>query len=117
MKKKIKKSENYLERVPMRAPHLNWRKDEKGNVTLEIENKGAFNRMAQMLLKKPKISYIHLDESGSFIWFKIDGEKNVIALGRDLEEKFGEKAYPLYERLAKYLRILESYGFIVWKNI
>ena len=33
--------------------------------------------MAQKLLKKPKISYIHLDERGSFIWLKIDGEKMV----------------------------------------
>jgi len=31
-----------------------------------------------------------------------------------LEEEFGEKAYPLYERIAKYFQILESYGFITW---
>ena len=34
----------------------------------------------------------------------------------ELEEKFGEKANPLYERLAKYFQILESYHFIDWNN-
>ena len=32
-----------------------------------------------------------------------------------LKEKFGEKAEPLYPRLAKYFQILESYGFVTLK--
>ena len=56
--KKKKQNENYLERKPAKNPDINWTVDDKGVVTLEIENKGAFNRVAQKLLKKPKISYI-----------------------------------------------------------
>lgn len=107
-------SENYLERRPMRAPHLRWSHDEKGLVTLDIDNKGVFNRLAQLLLKKPKVSHIHLDEMGSFLWPLIDGETSIIDLGKSVDEHFGEKAHPLYERLAKYFQILESYGFIEW---
>lgn len=103
---------NYLDLVPHIAEGLVWKSDEENNVTLEIENKGLFNRIAQKVFKKPKISYIHLDEMGSFVWPLIDGEKDITELGKMVDEHFGEKAHPLYERLAKYFMILESYGFI-----
>lgn len=108
-------NENYLERVPVRGD-FKWSADAENKVTLEIENKGFFNRIAQKFFKKPKISYVHLDEMGSFVWPLVDGEKDIIEIGRFVEEHFGEKANPLYERLANYFRILESYGFIKWKK-
>ena len=113
-KKKQVISQNYLEKIPVRPEHLDW-STEDGIVTLHLENKGVFNRIAQVLLKKPKISHIHLDEMGSFIWPVIDGEKNLIELGKMVENHFGEKANPLYERLAKYFEVLDSYHFICWK--
>lgn len=109
--RKNKKAENYLDKKPMRREGISW-SEKDGSVTLEIENKGVFNRIAQKLLKKPKISYIHLDEMGSFIWPIIDGEKTVFELGGAVEERFGDDAKPLYERLVKYFQILESYNFI-----
>lgn len=113
MKQKL--NGNYLERKPKRNDAIAWTADEKGIVTLEIENKGVFNRIAQKLFKKPKISYVHLDENGSFIWTKLDGEKNLTEIGKEVDEHFGEAAHPLYERLAKFCQILESYGFITTK--
>ena len=68
---------NYLDLVPHIAEGLVWKSDEENNVTLEIENKGLFNRIAQKVFKKPKISYIHLDELGSFAWLLIDGKSTV----------------------------------------
>ena len=114
MKKKSKLviERNYLENHPHRSPSIRWNSDENGMVTLEIDNKGVFNRVAQKLFKKPKISYVHLDEMGSFVWPYIDGERDIIAIGELVKEHFGDKAEPLYERLAKYFKILESYGFI-----
>ncbi len=108
-------NENYLERVPHKKADLGWSADESGIVTLEIENKGIVNKVFQKLLKKPKISYIHLDETGSFVWQIIDGNRNIVELGKDVKNHFGEKAEPLYERLAKYFQILESYNFIEFK--
>ena len=107
------KSENYLERIPIRNGSISWSESD-GAVTFEIENKGIMNRIMQLLLKKPKISYVHLDEMGSFIWPIIDGEKDIIKIGEEVKAHFGEKAEPIYERLVSYFRILESYGFINW---
>ena len=103
--------ENYLEKKPVRGK-LSWDSDENGNVTLHVENKGAMNRIAQILFKKPKVSYIHLDETGNFIWPLLDGEKDIIEIGKAVKEHFGDKAEPLYERLSKYIQTLEGYGFI-----
>lgn len=103
--------QNLLEFIPQRKIE-NFSVDEKGAVTLEIENKGVFNRIAQKLFKKPKISFVHLDEMGSFIWPLIDGETNIMVLGEKVKEHFGEKCEPLYPRLGKFFQILESYNFI-----
>ncbi len=113
MKKQVTR-ENYLEKVPVKNPDIVWSADEAGIVTLEIENKGLANRIAQKLLKKPKTTYIHLDENGSFVWPLIDGERSILELGKAVDEHFGEAAHPLYERLAKYFQILDSYSFITW---
>ncbi len=112
----MKKEKNYLDNVPVRSEKIKWSMDEEGAVTLEIENKGIFNRIFQKLFKKPQISYIHLDETGSFVWPLIDGKSDITALGKLVDEKFGEKAQPLYERLAKFFQVLESYGFVSMKN-
>ena len=112
--KKTTKLENYLERKPIRAEEFRWTADGEGKVTLEIDNKGIMNRLCQKLFKKPPVSYVHLDEMGSFLWPKLTGEKNLIELGEEVKTEFGDAAEPLYERLAKYVQILESYRFIKW---
>ena len=109
--KNKKQQPNYLEMIPVRNPEIHWTTDEKGIVTLEIENKGVANRIAQKLLKKPTITYIHLDENGSFVWPLIDGKKTVLDIAQLVDAHFGETAKPLYERLVKFFQILESYHF------
>lgn len=106
---------NYLDLVPKIAEGLVWNSNEENIVTLEIENRGLFNRIAQKVFKKPKISYIHLDELGSYAWLLIDGESNVSQIAVPFKEHFGEKAEPLYEKLVKYFEILKSYNFITLK--
>lgn len=115
MSKKLA-TENYLDKIPVHKDGLNWFTNENGEITLEVENRGLANKMAQIILKKPKVSFIHLDEMGNFIWPLIDGETNVYKLGKHVKEHFGDKAEPLYDRLAQYFQTLESYGFIIWKE-
>lgn len=115
MSKKKVIDENYLDNIPLKNPEINWTADDEGMVTLEIENKGIANRIAQKLINKPKISYIHLDEMGSFIWPLIDGERTITEISVFVKDHFGEKADPLYERLSKFIQILESYKFISFK--
>ena len=115
-RKKQNLTENYLENRPQRLAGLNWTQDEAGTVTLEKENTGLMNRLAQKLLGKPKVSYIHLDELGSFLWPLLDGEQDLTELGKRLSAQFGEKAEPLYPRLAKYIQVLHSYGFVEFEK-
>lgn len=112
MRKKKVIEENFLDKIPTHKEGLAFSTDDDGIVTLEMENTGVVNKIAQVVLRKPKISYIHLEEFGSFIWPLIDGKKNIYEIGELVEEHFGEKAHPLYERLATYFQILERYGFV-----
>lgn len=114
MKKKTVIPANYLDRIPARRPSIGWTTDAAGAVTLEIENKGWANRLLQLLFFRPRVSYIHLDRLGSFIWQEMDGEKSVHRMGEAVETAFGEEAHPLYERLAQYFRILDGYRFVEW---
>ena len=107
--------QNYLEKIPVHKEGMKWSADDNGKISLHIENKGVFNRIFQLILKKPKVSFVHLDETGSFIWPLIDGEKNLIDIAEKVKEHFGEAANPLYERVAKYFQILSSYGFVEFK--
>jgi hypothetical protein len=111
-----KQTENYLERIPEKSPKFRWTENENGIVTIEIDNKGFFNRLLQLIAKKPKVSYIHLDENGSFVWKQINGERDLIEIGKLVEEHFGEAANPVYERLVKYFAMLESMGFITFRK-
>ena len=110
-----KNKENYLEKKPILKSGINYECDDKGIVTLIIQNKGIMNKIAQKLFKRPEVSYIHLDEIGSFTIVNADGEKNILDIGKIVSEKFKEKAEPLYERLAKFFQIMDSYSFLEWK--
>lgn len=113
MSKRIKKQkENYLDLVFCHATAIEWNSDEKGNVTLIVENKGFFNRIAQKLIQKPEKTQVHLDKIGSFIWMKFDGTRSVYEIAMEVKREFGQKADPLYDRLIAYMEMLREQGFI-----
>lgn len=114
MSKRERKGKNYLDLIPVRNPEFSW-EEENGVVTVLVENKGFFNRLAQKFWGKPKISYIHLDELGSFIWRHIDGTSSVYEIADALRGQYGERVEPLYERLVAHMRNLEKYQFILAK--
>ena len=43
------KNENYLERVPKKNPAFRFTKDDKDLITIEIDNKGFFNRVLHVI--------------------------------------------------------------------
>ena len=112
MKRNKAKADNYLDYIPRYNEQYKWEKNEMGEITIFVENKGFFNWIAQKFLKKPRVSQVHLEEMGNFIWPLIDGKRSVYGIGECLKEEFGEKAEPLYPRLVQYMRNLENYGFI-----
>lgn len=111
--RKSKKNENYLEKVPKKAENITWDCDGSGLVTIHIENKGIMKRLTQILLKKPKVSHIHLDEIGSFVWLSIDGRSTIGEIAPAFEEHFGERVRPTNERLCQFVATLVSCGFAV----
>lgn len=115
--KKKKQQKNYLDLVPERSSALTWSSDEEGIIVLEVENTGAFNRVAQKLFKKPKVTKVHMEKYGSFLWPLIDGEKTVMELADLQKAEFGDEVEPLYPRVVKYMQIMESYHFIRFKNM
>ncbi len=119
MKKKNKKmrADNYLDYVPSQNEKYESAVDDNGKITIYIENKGAFNKVAQLLFKKPKVSQIHLDEIGSFIWSLIDGKRSIYDISVLLKDRFGETAEPLYDRLVQYMQTMENYNFINMSKI
>ena len=104
MKTKSKKakaeSANYLDYVPMHnEDKYPFQTDDNGAVTIMVENKGVFNKIAQVVFRKPRISKIHLDEMGNFIWPYIDGARTIYDISELVHEHFGDKAEPLYTEL------------------
>lgn len=112
-KREIKEA-NYLEKVPAIRGDLEWMEN-NGLVTVVQKNTGIYNRIAQKFFKTPKESNIDLDETGSFIWLCMDGERNLIEIGEMLKERFGEKAEPLYPRLIKFMQILSEVKYIEFR--
>ncbi|WP_290772005.1 PqqD family protein [Anaerofustis sp.] len=112
---KSKKKDNYLEYIPIKNPEMDYETDDKNIVTIKKEWVGFYNNIAQKFFKKPRVSDITLDEYGSFIWLKIDGEKNVYDLSKELEVHFPKMEKSL-ARLMKFLEILKNNEFILWKE-
>lgn len=108
--------ENFLDYVPKHNDLYPYEKKENGRIEVRVHNRGLFFRLTQILLKKPKYSYIELDEFGSFVWEQIDGTRDVYEIGKQVKHQFGEKAEPLYERLSQYIKILRRNSFIVYMN-
>ena len=111
-----KKNVNYLDLVPKHSENHKWDTNEQNIVTIYVENKGLFNRIAQRFFHKPEVSQIHLDELGSFIWQQIDGKRTVYDISQSVKAEFGDKCEPLYNRLVQYTKTLEDYGFIEIKK-
>lgn len=108
------KNKNFLDFIPIHNPDLKWTAS-NNQVILKIHNKGFYNTIARVFFKRPEYSYIKLDDFASFVWMEIDGIKTVYEIGKNVENKFGNKAYPLYERLTKFILILYRNGYIVYQ--
>lgn len=111
-----KQKDNYLDYVPKHNSLFECRENKKGHVEVKVHNKGIFNRIAQLIARKPRYSYIELDDFGTFVWHSIDGERSIYDIGQLVKEHFGDKAEPLYERLCYFIKLLHKNQFIVYMN-
>ena len=111
-----KKSENYLDFIPIFNPKNDWSAGEDGIVTIHMVHHGFYAAIAQKFFHTPRVSHIKLDEYGSFLWQQIDGQRTVGQLAQRMKEQFGDGAEPLYDRLVKYMQILRNNEFILFRG-
>ena len=98
--------------VPFRSESIDWTADGNGLVTITMENRGFFNKALQLLMKKPKRSFIHLDEKGSFFWRSADGSHTLGEISLGSAERFGEAPDISLTAAERFLEILCGCKFI-----
>ena len=106
-------SDNFLTYIPIPNPKYPFEVNEKQEVTILQEHRGPFYFLTQKLMKKPRYTQIHLDEMGNYIWPLMDGKNDIIAIASAVKEHYGQKAEPLYPRMAQYFQTLASYAFVI----
>lgn len=112
---KAKHSKNYMDYVPVKNPEIRYQTDSKGIVTVEIEWKGFYHRIAQRFFHRPRVSDIRLDTYGSYVWLMIDDVSDVHQLSKKLSGKFPDMENAL-SRLVRFLEILHDNHLIRWKG-
>ena len=116
MSKKSKKNEkNYLDFIPVKNPDIEYETDENGIVTVFIEWKGFYHKIAQKIFRRPRVSDIKMDKYGSFVWHAIDDEKDVHQLSKEMESEFPKMEKSL-SRLIKFLEIMKDNNLITGKE-
>ncbi|WP_315167866.1 PqqD family protein [Metaclostridioides mangenotii] len=104
----MKSNEEVLNLVYQIRDDLEYEVDEKSIVTIIKRQEHWVQRFFRKLrFKIPKITYIKLDAYSSFIFLNIDGNRTVKEIGEIMDEKYGEEAKPLYERLLLFLNHIE----------
>lgn len=111
-----KEEKNILDYVPVKNEQVPWEVSEDKMVTIHMENRGVFARVAQKAFHKPSVSHIKLEKFGSFIWQHIDGNRSIFDIAQELKGAFGEEAEPLYDRILPYFRTLYGHNFIGWQG-
>jgi hypothetical protein len=106
---------NLLELVPIQ--NISWEKNEEGLVSL-LKPKIQIPFLAKRLLHRMKRPYykVNLDEIGSHFWEHCDGRNSIERIAALQKLKFGEKIEPVYERLGKFLKVLEHNKFVTIKQ-
>ena len=110
------KKELKMEPIERQIYYIKWKKIQRdGIITVLIEWKGFYHKLAQRFFHRPRVSEIKLDKLGTFVWNSIDDKKDVHAISKELEAEFPSMEQPL-TRLIKYLEILHDNHLIYWKG-
>lgn len=106
---------NLLDLVPERT-HA-FRENENGTVTVLVPRFGGgrAGRFLQRFVGKYPIQ-LRLDELGTAVWRLCDGRRSAYEIGACLEEQFGERIDPVFERLGVFLRQMKKAGIIDWRK-
>lgn len=111
---KNKQSINLLELKPCR---MNQFEVDNNRVVIFVPKfKSKWGKWMMAKMKKPNYK-VTLDEFGTAVWNSCDGEKTIKDIGVLLKKNFGDKIEPVYERLNLFIRNLEKYKLIRFRNL
>ena len=94
---------------PRRACEHRERERGDGEMRVTVLKPRIRSRWLLRLLRgwEPAPYRVHLDDVGSFVWRRCDGEHTLAEIGRALGETFGERVEPIDERLPRFVHQLE----------
>ncbi len=106
---------NLLDLFPERG--LDHEVDDDGRVHL-LEPKFTGPILGKLLQPRIQTPYIktRLDEVGTLVWLRCDGETQVRTIAARLAERFGDDFDPEHKRLALFLHALSSRGWIRYRD-
>ena len=91
--------------------------EEEGLVRIKIPKfRSKAGKWLCDVFKKPDYFTVNLDEIGSLVWKKCDGEKNVKQILKEMKEIMGERfeKEDMKRRCYLFLHMLKRRGFIRW---
>ena len=103
---------NYLDGTPRHDTRHPWQLGEDGLVVVDMEHSGFYDRIAQRLFKRPRVSHISLDRYGSVVWQSMDGENTVGDIVDIMKERFPGEEERMLDRVVTFLATLQRNGFI-----
>lgn len=110
-----KEVKNLYDLIPERSHAFEELGDGTIDVLLPRYGGGQVGRILKSFLSQRPVK-VRLDEIGASVWRLCDGEKSVHEIGELLQDQFGERIAPVYERLEAFLNQMKKAGMIDWKN-
>lgn len=110
-----KKDANLLDMIPTRRREAEPRGDGTVDVLVPRYGDGRLGAVLGRFLKNQPIR-LHLDEFGAEVWRLCDGRHSVYEIGQRMEEKFGDRIQPVYERLGLFLHQMKKAGIVDWRR-
>lgn len=105
----LNSNEDVLNIIYKISDKIEYEVDEEGIVTIMIrQDHKVQNFFRKLKFRIPEYRKLSLDEYGSWIFLQVDGKKSVKDIGESLEEKYGDKVHPLYERLLLFLNHIDT---------
>lgn len=102
--------------IPVRV--VPW-EEKDGQVEIKMQKfDGRLGKWLCRLLRKPNYAMIRLDELGSFIWRRCDGDTTVgeilTALDEEMGDRFDEEE-ELEKRTFYFFHMLRNRGLVTWR--
>ncbi|MFC2088332.1 PqqD family protein [Calditrichota bacterium] len=114
--KRNSKNQNFLNFIPLTS--FNWYVSEETKKVI-IQRPKFDNPLLKKYIvpffKKPFFE-VKLDEFGSFVWQKIDGQKTIYEIANELKNQYGQKVDPVYDRVSRFIKHLRQQRMVDYKK-